>query len=77
MKIYTQKEMAAYAKAGGVAEECLTNIRVVAAFAGEKKESERSVVRRSLSGQLFKRSRSPEDHLLIGESLSIDRTASI
>lgn len=41
MKMYTQKEMAAYARAGAVAEEALTNIRVVAAFAGEKKEAER------------------------------------
>lgn len=66
MKIYTQKEMAAYARAGAVAEESLTNIRVVSAFAGEKKESERSVVkRRSQSGQL-----------LIYEFLSIVGTAS-
>lgn len=43
MKMYTQKEMAAYARAGAVAEEALTNIRVVAAFAGEKKEAERLV----------------------------------
>ena len=41
MKIFTEKEMAAYAKAGGVAEEALANIKIVAAFSGEEKESER------------------------------------
>jgi ABC-type multidrug transport system fused ATPase/permease subunit len=41
MKIYTEKEMTAYAKAGGVAEEALMNIKIVAAFAGEIKEAER------------------------------------
>jgi len=41
MKMFTEKEMAAYAKAGGVAEEALANIKIVAAFSGEEKESER------------------------------------
>jgi ABC-type multidrug transport system fused ATPase/permease subunit len=41
MKIYTEKEMTAYAKAGSVAEEALGNIKIVAAFAGEIKEGER------------------------------------
>lgn len=37
----TAKELKAYAKAGKVAEEVLGSIRTVAAFGGEKKESER------------------------------------
>lgn len=41
MKIYTEKEMSAYAKAGSVAEEAFANIKIVAAFAGEIKEGER------------------------------------
>lgn len=41
IKVYSQREMAGYARAGAVAEEALTNIRIVAAFAGEKKEAER------------------------------------
>lgn len=41
MKLYTEKEMTAYAKAGGVAEEALANIKIVAAFAGEIKEGQR------------------------------------
>ncbi len=38
---YTMLEQKSYAKAGSVAEEVLTAIRTVAAFGGEKKESER------------------------------------
>jgi hypothetical protein len=44
MKHYTQLEMSAYAKAGGVAEEALANIKIVSAFAGEIKESKRYVM---------------------------------
>ena len=39
--MFTSKEMAAYAKAGAVAEEVLSSIRTVAAFGGEKKECAR------------------------------------
>jgi hypothetical protein len=35
MKMYTEKEMTAYAKAGSVAEEALSNMKIVAAFSGE------------------------------------------
>ena len=38
---FTEKELAAYAKAGAVAEEVLSSIRTVAAFGGESKESVR------------------------------------
>ena len=41
MKVYVEKEMTAYAKAGGVAEEALTNIKVVTAFSGHDKECSR------------------------------------
>ncbi|KAJ8405347.1 hypothetical protein AAFF_G00318200 [Aldrovandia affinis] len=37
----TGRELLAYAKAGGVADEVLSSIRTVAAFGGEKKEVER------------------------------------
>ena len=37
----TGRELAAYAKAGAVAEEVLSAIRTVAAFGGEDKEVER------------------------------------
>ncbi|OXB52858.1 hypothetical protein ASZ78_009154, partial [Callipepla squamata] len=37
----TGRELKAYAKAGGVADEVLSSIRTVAAFGGEKKEVER------------------------------------
>jgi len=37
------RELAAYAKAGAVAEETFASIRTVAAFAGEKKAAERLV----------------------------------
>ncbi|XP_063789643.1 bile salt export pump-like [Pseudophryne corroboree] len=37
----TGRELKAYAKAGSVADEVLSSIRTVAAFGGEKKESER------------------------------------
>ena len=40
----TAQELDAYAKAGSIAEEVLSSIRTVAAFGGEKKEIERSVV---------------------------------
>ena len=36
-----QKELAAYAKAGAVAEEVIGSIRTVAAFGGQNKECER------------------------------------
>ncbi|XP_035688018.1 ATP-dependent translocase ABCB1-like isoform X1 [Branchiostoma floridae] len=38
---FTEDEQAAYAKAGGVAEEVLSSMRTVAAFGGEKKEEKR------------------------------------
>jgi hypothetical protein len=41
MKKYSEREMAVYAKAGGVAEEALTNIRIVNAYAGQSKEVQR------------------------------------
>ena len=41
MKNSSQKELAAYAKAGGVAEEALTNIRIVNAYGGQSKEVQR------------------------------------
>jgi hypothetical protein len=37
----TNKELIAYAKAGGVAEEVISSIRTVAAFGGEEKEVKR------------------------------------
>ena len=37
----TSKELAAYAKAGAVAEEVLSSMRTVAAFGAEKKECAR------------------------------------
>ena len=39
----TTKELAAYAKAGAVAEEVFSAIRTVAAFGGQEKEAERLV----------------------------------
>ena len=38
------KEMLAYSKAGGAAEEALAAVRIVAAYAGEEKEVKRLVV---------------------------------
>ncbi len=37
----TAKELAAYAKAGSVAEEAISSIRTVVAFGGQEKESQR------------------------------------
>ena len=37
----SSKELAAYAKAGAIAEEVLSSIRTVVSFAGQKKECER------------------------------------
>ena len=37
----TEKEMAAYGRAGGIAEEVLSSIRTVVAFGGQDKEVER------------------------------------
>ena len=39
--VFTSKEQKQYAGAGAVAEEVLSSIRTVLAFAGEKKEVER------------------------------------
>ena len=39
--LYATKEQAAYASAGGVAEEVLTSIRTVSAYGGERHEIER------------------------------------
>ncbi|XP_032093915.1 ATP-dependent translocase ABCB1 isoform X1 [Thamnophis elegans] len=41
LSAFTHKELAAYAKAGSVAEEVLGSIRTVIAFGGQKKEIER------------------------------------
>lgn len=41
MKIFTEKEMTAYARAGAVAEEAMFNIKIVTAFAGQDKEGNR------------------------------------
>ena len=41
MSIISKKELEAYAKAGAVAEEVLSSMRTVAAFGGEKRESQR------------------------------------
>ncbi|XP_061441602.1 ATP-dependent translocase ABCB1 isoform X2 [Rhineura floridana] len=41
LSAFTNKELAAYAKAGSVAEEVLSSIRTVMAFGGQKKEIER------------------------------------
>ena len=38
---FAEKEMAAYGKAGSIAEEALSAIRTVVAFGGQKKEVER------------------------------------
>ena len=38
---FTKKELDAYAKAGGIAEEVLSSIRTVVAFAGQQKEVDR------------------------------------
>lgn len=35
----TKKGLDAYATAGGVAEECISNIRTVTTFGGDQKES--------------------------------------
>jgi ABC transporter transmembrane region len=43
----TKKELAAYAKAGAVAEEVFSAIRTVIAFGGQEKETQRSVLRTS------------------------------
>ena len=40
----TKKELAAYAKAGAVAEEVFSAIRTVIAFGGQEKEAKRSVL---------------------------------
>ena len=37
----TEKEMAAYGRAGAIAEEVLSSIRTVVAFGGEQKEIDR------------------------------------
>lgn len=37
----TEKELQAYAKAGGVAEEVFSSIRTVMAFCGQQKEQDR------------------------------------
>ncbi len=37
----TEKELAAYAKAGSVAEEALSSVRTVVSFGGREKEVER------------------------------------
>lgn len=42
LSAFTNQELAAYAKAGSVAEEVLGSIRTVIAFGGQKKEIERS-----------------------------------
>ena len=39
----TKKELAAYAKAGAVAEEVISAIRTVTAFGGQEKEANRLV----------------------------------
>ena len=41
---YTVKEIQAFASASAVAQEVLQNIRTVAAFHGQKKEEERSII---------------------------------
>ena len=38
---FTNKERAAYAKSGAIAEEVLTSIKTVHAFSGQHKELER------------------------------------
>ena len=38
----TEQELAAYAKAGAVAEEVFSAIRTVVAFGGQEKEAKRS-----------------------------------
>jgi ABC transporter transmembrane region len=43
ISILTKKELAAYAKAGAVAEEVFSAIRTVTAFGGQKKEAKRFV----------------------------------
>ena len=45
----TNKELAAYSKAGKIAEEALGAIRTVATFGGEDKESERWYLHNALS----------------------------
>lgn len=40
-QVYTEKELDAYSKAGGIAEEVISSIRTVAAFGGQRKEVER------------------------------------
>lgn len=42
LSTFSDKELAAYAKAGAVAEEALGAIRTVIAFGGQNKELERS-----------------------------------
>ena len=42
LSAFSDKELAAYAKAGAVAEEALGAIRTVIAFGGQKRELERS-----------------------------------
>lgn len=44
LRLYSKKEASAYAAAGAIADEVLSSIRTVAAFGGEKKEVERSVI---------------------------------
>ena len=39
--LLTEKEFAAYGKAGAMAEEVLSSIRTVVAFGGQRKEVER------------------------------------
>lgn len=39
----SSKELAAYAKAGAIAEEVLGSVRTVVSFGGQKKECERYV----------------------------------
>jgi ABC transporter transmembrane region len=43
MKVFTEREMTAFAKAGGVAEEAMFNIKIVTAFSGQDKEASRFV----------------------------------
>jgi hypothetical protein len=41
MKLFTEKEMTAYARAGAVAEEAMFNVKIVTAFSGQDKEGSR------------------------------------
>ena len=53
--LLTEKEFAAYGRAGAIAEEVLSSIRTVVAFGGQKKEVERFEKKVKCSAHVLKK----------------------